>query len=124
MTVHSPEPTTTALSADARARLLRYAFMKLTRDLDSRFEALLLTGRVSKWYSEVGSEATTIPAGLALGAGDALCPLHRAQTPFPPTQPTPSPPAGSVRADATGNAFTYHRTTRPLSKASPPRPSK
>ncbi len=77
MTVHSPEPTVTALSADARARLLRYAFMKLTRDLDSRFESLLLTGRVSKWYSEVGSEATTIPAGLALGAGDALCTLHR-----------------------------------------------
>jgi 2-oxoisovalerate dehydrogenase E1 component len=51
--------------------------MKLTRDLDSRFEALLLTGRVSKWYSEVGSEATTIPAGLALGPGDALCTLHR-----------------------------------------------
>ncbi|HEX4497756.1 MAG TPA: dehydrogenase E1 component subunit alpha/beta [Thermoanaerobaculia bacterium] len=83
MTVHSPEPTfspdstETAGRADARARLLRYAFMKLTRDLDSRFEALLLTGRVSKWYSEVGSEATTIPAGLALEAGDALCTLHR-----------------------------------------------
>ncbi|MFL6233932.1 MAG: thiamine pyrophosphate-dependent enzyme [Thermoanaerobaculia bacterium] len=77
MTVHSPEITLTAAPADARARLLRYAFMKLTRDLDSRFEALLLTGRVSKWYSEVGSEATTIPAGLALGAGDALCTLHR-----------------------------------------------
>ncbi|HEY2291982.1 MAG TPA: dehydrogenase E1 component subunit alpha/beta [Thermoanaerobaculia bacterium] len=77
MTVHSPETALTAAPADARARLLRYAFMKLTRDLDSRFEALLLTGRVSKWYSEVGSEATTIPAGLALGAGDALCTLHR-----------------------------------------------
>jgi 2-oxoisovalerate dehydrogenase E1 component len=51
--------------------------MKLTRDLDSRFESLLLTGRVSKWYSEVGNEATTIPAGLALGPGDALCTLHR-----------------------------------------------
>jgi len=61
----------------ARERLLRYAFMKLTRDFDARFEALLLTGRVSKWYSEVGNEATTIPAGLALGAGDALCTLHR-----------------------------------------------
>jgi 2-oxoisovalerate dehydrogenase E1 component len=58
-------------------RLLRYAFMKLTRDFDARFEALLLTGRVSKWYSEVGNEATTIPAGLALGSGDALCTLHR-----------------------------------------------
>jgi 2-oxoisovalerate dehydrogenase E1 component len=51
--------------------------MKLTRDFDSRFEALLLTGRVSKWYSEVGNEATTIPAGLALGPDDALCTLHR-----------------------------------------------
>src|SRR4029079_2891643 len=60
-----------------RERLLRYAFMKLTRDFDSRFESLLLTGRVSKWYSEVGNEATTIPAGLALEAGDALCTLHR-----------------------------------------------
>ena len=77
MTVHSPEPTTLAAPPDARARLLRYAYMKLTRDFDSRFEALLLTGRVSKWYSEVGNEATTIPAGLALGAGDALCTLHR-----------------------------------------------
>src|SRR6266849_6395110 len=60
-----------------RERLLRYALMKLTRDFDSRFEALLLTGRVSKWYSEVGNEATTIPAGLAVAAGDALCTLHR-----------------------------------------------
>ncbi|HLX07417.1 MAG TPA: thiamine pyrophosphate-dependent enzyme, partial [Thermoanaerobaculia bacterium] len=60
-----------------RQRLLRHAFMKLTRDFDARFESLLLTGRVSKWYSEVGNEATTVPAGLALGAGDALCTLHR-----------------------------------------------
>jgi 2-oxoisovalerate dehydrogenase E1 component len=64
-------------SHDPKERLLRYAFMKLARDFDSRFEALLLTGRISKWYSEVGNEATTIPAGLALGPGDALCTLHR-----------------------------------------------
>ena len=43
--------------------------MKLARDLDARFESLLLTGRVSKWYSEVGNEATTVAAGLALGGG-------------------------------------------------------
>ena len=61
----------------ADARLLRYAFMRLTRELDSRFENLLLTGRVAKWYSEVGNEATTVPAGLALGPGDSLCTLHR-----------------------------------------------
>jgi 2-oxoisovalerate dehydrogenase E1 component len=64
-------------SPNARARLMRYAMMKLTRDFDARFESLLLTGRVTKWYSEVGNEATTIPAGLALGPGDALCTLHR-----------------------------------------------
>src|SRR3984893_4447067 len=76
MTVLSSE--TAAVSAPARReRLLRYAMMKLTRDFDARFEALLLTGRVSKWYSEVGSEATTVPAGLAVAAGDALCTLHR-----------------------------------------------
>jgi hypothetical protein len=32
---------------NASPRLLRYAYMKLARDLDSRFESLLLTGRVS-----------------------------------------------------------------------------
>ncbi|MCH9650559.1 MAG: dehydrogenase E1 component subunit alpha/beta [Deltaproteobacteria bacterium] len=57
--------------------LRRYTFMKLARDLDSRFESLLLTGRISKWYSEVGNEATTVAAGLALEPGDALCSLHR-----------------------------------------------
>jgi 2-oxoisovalerate dehydrogenase E1 component len=59
------------------SRLLRYAYMKLTRDFDARFENLLLTGKVTKWYSEVGNEATTVPAGLALEPGDALCTLHR-----------------------------------------------
>lgn len=62
---------------DRAERLLRYAYMRLTRELDSRFESLLLTGRVTKWYSEVGNEATTVPTGLALGPGDALCTLHR-----------------------------------------------
>jgi len=81
MTILSPPDTSrdAELPAPSRAaeRLLRYAFMKLTRDFDSRFESLLLTGRVSKWYSEVGHEATSVPAGLALGPGDALCTLHR-----------------------------------------------
>ncbi|MEO8502880.1 MAG: thiamine pyrophosphate-dependent enzyme, partial [Acidobacteriota bacterium] len=67
----------TSPTSPSQARLRRYAFMKLTRDYDARFEALLLTGRVSKWYSEVGNEATTVPAGLALDAGDVLCSLHR-----------------------------------------------
>lgn len=61
----------------ARDRLLRYAFMKLARELDSRFELLLKTGRIAKWYSAIGYEATTVPAGLALAPGDTLCTLHR-----------------------------------------------
>jgi 2-oxoisovalerate dehydrogenase E1 component len=79
MAIHSPVSTTVLETAPRSTveRRLRYAFMKLTRDYDSRFEALLRTGRVSKWYSGVGNEATTIPAGLALGPGDALCTLHR-----------------------------------------------
>jgi 2-oxoisovalerate dehydrogenase E1 component len=66
-----------ATSGSRTDRLVRYAYMRLARELDSRFEALLLTGRVTKWYSEVGNEATTVPAGLALAPGDALCTLHR-----------------------------------------------
>jgi 2-oxoisovalerate dehydrogenase E1 component len=78
MTLATSESRFLVTSSHApKERLLRYAFMKLARDFDSRFEALLLTGRISKWYSEVGNEATTIPAGLALGPGDALCTLHR-----------------------------------------------
>lgn len=60
-----------------QARLLRYAYMKLARELDTRFARLLLAGRIAKWYSEVGHEATTVPAGLALQRGDVLCTLHR-----------------------------------------------
>jgi 2-oxoisovalerate dehydrogenase E1 component len=60
-----------------RVRVRRYAFMKLAREFDARFEALLLTGRVAKWYSAIGNEAITVPAGLALEPGDVLCSLHR-----------------------------------------------
>jgi 2-oxoisovalerate dehydrogenase E1 component len=74
----APDTATLATTADAALRRrLRYAYIQLTRELDSRFENLLLTGRVAKWYSEVGNEATTVPAGLALRAGDVLCSLHR-----------------------------------------------
>jgi 2-oxoisovalerate dehydrogenase E1 component len=58
-------------------RLVRYAYMRLAREFDARFESMLLTGRVAKWYSAIGNEAITVPAGLALEAGDVLCSLHR-----------------------------------------------
>jgi 2-oxoisovalerate dehydrogenase E1 component len=62
---------------DDTRRRLRYAYMKLAREFDARFEALLKTGRVAKWYSAIGNEAITVAAGLALEPGDALCSLHR-----------------------------------------------
>jgi 2-oxoisovalerate dehydrogenase E1 component len=60
-----------------KARLLNYAYMRLAREFDARFEAMLLTGRVAKWYSAIGNEGITVPAGLALEPGDVLCSLHR-----------------------------------------------
>ncbi len=57
--------------------LLHYAYMRFARDLDLRFSAMLKTGRLSKWYSQIGGEATTVAAGLELERGDVLCSLHR-----------------------------------------------
>ncbi len=61
----------------SKRQLLSYAYMRFARDLDTRFSMLLRTGRLSKWYSQIGGEATTVAAGLALETGDALCTLHR-----------------------------------------------
>jgi 2-oxoisovalerate dehydrogenase E1 component len=62
---------------DATYRKLRYAYMRLAREFDARFELLLRTGRISKWYSAIGNEGITVPAGLALEPGDVLVSLHR-----------------------------------------------
>jgi len=51
--------------------------MRLAREFDARFELMLKTGRITKWYSAIGNEAVTVPAGLALEPGDVLCSLHR-----------------------------------------------
>ena len=61
----------------AKTRLQRYAYMRLAREFDARFELMLKTGRITKWYSAIGNEGVTVPAGLALEAGDVLCSLHR-----------------------------------------------
>ena len=77
MTVESSPVDAASAEMNRRSAILRYALMLLAREIDARFESLLLTGRISKWYSEAGNEATTVPAGLALEPGDALCTLHR-----------------------------------------------
>ena len=73
-----------------RIRLLHYAYMRFARDLDTRFAMLLRTGRLSKWYSQIGGEATTVAAGLSLQPGDALCTLHRDLGAIPPVYLDPA----------------------------------
>jgi 2-oxoisovalerate dehydrogenase E1 component len=51
--------------------------MRLAREWDLRFERLLRTGAVTKWYSSVGNEAISVASATAIEAGDALCSLHR-----------------------------------------------
>ena len=80
--------------------------MKLTRDFDSRFEALLLTGRVSKWYSEVGNEATTIPGRS--GPRGRATPCARCTATSGPSSPSisirPAPFPASASASRTAAA--------------------
>ena len=54
-----------------------HLFMRLAREWDLRFERLLRTGAIGKWYSSVGNEGVTVPAAQAIEAGDALLTLHR-----------------------------------------------
>ncbi len=52
-------------------------FMRLAREWDLRFERLVRTGAIGKWYSSVGVEGITVPTAQVLEAGDALLTLHR-----------------------------------------------
>ncbi len=81
-TLRGSEEQSFALCRDAEELGLQksrslLALMILAREWDVRFETLLKTGDVSKWYSAVGNEATTVGAASALTPGDALLTLHR-----------------------------------------------
>lgn len=54
-----------------------HAYMRLAREWDLRFEKMFRTGALSKWYSSVGNEATTVASACAIEAGDSLLTLHR-----------------------------------------------
>lgn len=54
-----------------------HLYMRLAREWDERFEKMFKTGALSKWYSSVGNEATTVACASAIEAGDALLTLHR-----------------------------------------------
>lgn len=51
--------------------------MRLAREWDLRFEKMFKTGALSKWYSSIGNEATTVACASAIESGDALLTLHR-----------------------------------------------
>jgi len=77
MTLSGSTPRVAGPLPEATARIRRYAFMSLAREFDTRFELLLRGGRITKWYSAIGNEAITVPAGAMLEPGDVLCSLHR-----------------------------------------------
>ncbi len=54
-----------------------HLFLRLAREWDLRFEKMFKTGALSKWYSSIGNEATTVGCATALEPGDALLTLHR-----------------------------------------------
>ncbi len=65
------------LGLDRAARLELHLFLRLAREWDLRFEKMFKTGALTKWYSSVGNEATTVAAATVLEKGDALLSLHR-----------------------------------------------
>lgn len=77
----APPPTSPRPPDDAAppAAVLRRAhfLMRLSRAWDFRFEAMARAGRIGRWYSAVGNEATTVGTALALRANDALSTVHR-----------------------------------------------
>ena len=57
------------LNDPAPVELLQLHFhMRLSREWDLRFETLFRQGGIAKWYSGVGSEATTVASAACLQA--------------------------------------------------------
>ena len=74
----SREPWSAAgLTPDAAGLLETHFHMRLSREWDQRFEKLFRQGGVAKWYSGVGSEATTVASAACLRRDDALLTIHR-----------------------------------------------
>jgi pyruvate dehydrogenase E1 component alpha subunit len=66
----------TDLTAELRLRALRW--MRLTRALDDRVQLLHKQSRiVGGCFSQLGHEAISVGAALALGPGDVIAPMHR-----------------------------------------------
>ena len=74
----SQELSPAARAGSEAAGLLETHFhMRLSREWDLRFEKLFRQGGIAKWYSGVGSEATTVASAACLRRDDALLTIHR-----------------------------------------------
>ena len=71
------ERSSPAASDEATALLETHFHMRLSREWDQRFEKLFRQGGIAKWYSGVGSEATTVASAACLRRDDALLTIHR-----------------------------------------------
>ena len=65
------------IGSEAASLLETHFHMRLSREWDRRFEKLFRQGGVAKWYSGVGSEATTVASAACLRRDDALLTIHR-----------------------------------------------
>ena len=76
-TLDADSATVETPALEGSQRLEMHLFLRLAREWDLRFEKMFKTGALSKWYSSVGNEATTVAAATPLEPGDALVSLHR-----------------------------------------------
>src|SRR5690554_3295404 len=79
----SPEITTksifdyTTYALDNETKLALYKKMLLPRMIEERMLILLRQGRISKWFSGIGQEATSIGVTAALHEDEYILPMHR-----------------------------------------------
>lgn len=69
--------TSSVRSPDGAWLRRAYFLARLSRAWDTAFEAMARAGKIGRWYSAVGNEATTVGSALLLNPGDALVTVHR-----------------------------------------------
>ena len=74
---NQPSSAGSGVVPGATGMLETHFHMRLSREWDERFEKLFRQGGVAKWYSGVGSEATTVASAGCLRPDDALLTIHR-----------------------------------------------
>jgi 2-oxoisovalerate dehydrogenase E1 component len=76
ITVHTPIRFDRKNSSDEELKKLYRAMLK-PRMIEEKMLVLLRQGRISKWFSGFGQEATSVGAALALDEQEFILPMHR-----------------------------------------------